>query len=336
MRKTSIVIKKDENGVLDRRRRDEAPEVAFQFGALTQVFLPRAPSVSREFVRTCGRISMTLRAGSIWDGSRFVDQPLPSGVWPRLLLIYFNTEAVRRGSPEIDLGSSAADCLERVSGVKSGGGVRGSLTRFKQQALALSASSMIFGFGDGVTSRASTFQGQLVQELNAWIAQEGGQRALWNGSVILSPSYFEVLRTSAVPLEKTAVRALKSSALALDIYMWLVQRLYRLEKPLRLTWGHLREQFGAEYKVLKDFKTPFSVAMRAVLAVYPGAQVLRYSDKQDGGWEFHYSPPPVEIRRRPKSVLGGDESSENSARSGGLLRFDRLLPERQVADSRDR
>ncbi len=68
---------------------------------------------------------------------------------------------------------------------------------------------------------------------------------------------------------------MKHSARALDIYVWLAHRLWRINdsKPVRLKWTTLRFQFGNRGQEMKSFKRAFKTALHQVLMVYPEANV---------------------------------------------------------------
>jgi len=57
-------------------------ELSFQHSILCQVGLPRSPMPTLRFERTSGSASLLIEAGSLWDGSAWVQQPLPSGTNP--------------------------------------------------------------------------------------------------------------------------------------------------------------------------------------------------------------------------------------------------------------
>jgi hypothetical protein len=59
--------------------------------------------------------------------------------------------------------------------------------------------------------------------------------------VELSAAYFASLQEHAVPLNLEALGALKESALALDLYAWLAQRLWRVhpKEAAFITWASL-------------------------------------------------------------------------------------------------
>jgi hypothetical protein len=109
--------------------------------------------------------------------------------------------------------------------------------------------------------------------------------------VQLSLDYWESLKAHAVPLDETAVGGLSHSALALDIYAWLAQRLHRVPEgaPALLVWPILHDQFGLGYARLNDFRKYFKVALNQVGAVYPKARV----ELDRRGMTIRNSPPPV-------------------------------------------
>ncbi len=63
----------------------------------------------------------------------------------------------------------------------------------------------------------------------------------------LSANFFEQLVAAPVPLDLRAVRALKKSPLALDLYAWATRRVSYLERPTLISWESLRRSFGAGY-----------------------------------------------------------------------------------------
>lgn len=96
-----------------------------------------------------------------------------------------------------------------------------------------------------------------------------------------------------LPLDVRALSALKGSALAMDAYTMLADRLHRITgRPVLLYWANLRDQFGQEYQGKepdKDFKKKFLPALRDALAVYPQAKVKQVT----GGLLLMSSPPPI-------------------------------------------
>lgn len=289
----------DVGELLDRASRiattpPSGTDIAYLHAILCQVGLPRGPKAvegKTVFERICGGAALRVTAGALWDGQRLVQQPIPYGANPRLVLAWLNTQAVKTRSPVIEVGDSAAEFL-RLLGKESTGGRNGTLTNFKKQVQALAACHMTLGFT--TAGRNYTYNGQPVKQFEAWIQpKDSQQRALWPGVVTFSEDYYQSLIAHAVPQDVRAMYALKGSALAMDIYAMLAERLHRITgRPLVLHWTSLREQFGQEYtgpEADKNFKKAFMPALKRVLAVYPEAKVQSVF----GGLMMYPSPPPI-------------------------------------------
>ena len=272
-------------------------DIAYLHAILCQVGLPRGPKAVEGltvFERMCGGAALRVTAGALWNGEKLIQQPIPYGANPRLVLAWLNTQAVRTRSPVIPVGESAAEFL-RMLGKESTGGKNGTLTSFKRQIQALAACHITLGFNAG--GRAYTYNGQPVKQFEAWIQpKDSQQRPLWPGLVTFSDDYYNSLIDHAVPQDVRAMYALKGSALAMDIYSMLAERLHRIAgRPVTLHWKVLREQFGQEYRGIdpdKDFKAAFIPALKKVLAVYPKAKVERVT----GGLLLFPSPPPIQYK----------------------------------------
>lgn len=266
----------------------EPPDRAdYLHAVLCQVGMPRAATDEREFIRESGFVSMKLEAGSLYDGRRFVRQPLPYGSRPRLVMVHISGEAVRTQCRDIEIGESIRDFMGRL-GVADNGGPRGGYTMFKKQMTALAACRLTLGMR--AEGRAVTINTNPITRFEAWLQPESGQRALWPGELQLSQEFFETLASHAVPLDPRALGGLKDSALALDIYTWLAHRLCRVKGPVaKVSWRNLRDQFGQEYADAGNFKKAFRLALRRVLAVYPDARV----EEEPGGLLLKPSRPPL-------------------------------------------
>jgi Plasmid encoded RepA protein len=274
-------------------------DIAYLHAVLTQVSLPRSKTVARVFERRSGNASLRIDAGVIDTGSKFEEQPLPYGAMPRYMLAWFNTFAIRNKTQEIPLGNSANEFMERI-GYTVSGGKRGTYTTFRNQAKALAACRLVLTIGD-LGAPKTHFKGDIVEEFEAWLDLEGRQRAIWPGRIVLSDKYYQSLSGSAVPLNHAALKALRGSALALDIYAWLAHRLHRISSHQgnTVTWASLKEQFGDEYKDDADgranFKREFLRVLKTVKMLYPGAQVHECFDqrKVSHGLTLLTSPPPI-------------------------------------------
>jgi Plasmid encoded RepA protein len=117
---------------------------------------------------------------------------------------------------------------------------------------------------------------------------------LWPSTVQLSPEYFDSLLKHAVPLDERALAALSHSAMALDIYAWLAQRLVRIPpgQQVFVPWTALQGQFGWQYERLRDFRRVFREALSQVFSQYRGARM----GVGERGLTLWASPPPVKGR----------------------------------------
>jgi hypothetical protein len=137
-----------------------------------------------------------------------------------------------------------------------------------------------------------TFQvdNKIVHRFNLWLERrDDSQRILWPESVELSADYFHTLQEHAVPLDDRAVIALSHSAVALDIYTWLAQRLCRIRERAFVPWTSLKDQFGYGYSEIRQFRKFFLSALKDVQTQYPAAKI----DADGKGLTLHQSPPPV-------------------------------------------
>jgi len=274
--------------------RATSEDATYFHSIMCQVGLPRSKVDGTTFERRCGGAVLLVKAGELWDGERFVSQPIPYGSMPRLILSYMNTIALRDRTQEIKVGNSASHFM-KILGKKVTGGKTGTIQNFKTQIQALSACNMTLGFN--VDGMAHTFNGQPIKDFEALFADNAeGNKLLWPEKIVFSDDYFNSLIDRAVPLDVRAFSSLNGSALAMDIYCWLAQRLHRINgRPVLLHWSNLRAQFGQEYTgkdPANDFKKSFLKSLNQVLAVYPLARVRRVN----GGLLLMASQPPIPYR----------------------------------------
>lgn len=272
------------------------PDVAYQHSVLCQCAMPlRDPGDAvRTWDREQGRISMRIKAGEAKhpETGEWVDVGLPFGPKPRLILCYLNTRAILSKSPIIEVENSLSAFVERIGLDRHGRNMH----TVKGQLARLAAADFKFGTFTA-EGRARTVKATVVQGFELWFPKDDRQRVLWPTMVELSAGYFASLQEHAVPLNLEALGALKESALALDLYAWLAQRLWRVhpKEAAFIPWAALKEQFGPDYARMADFKRKFRQSLRDVRAVYPDARL----ETDDHGMTLFHSPPPVRRRLLP-------------------------------------
>jgi hypothetical protein len=210
---------------------------------------------------------------------------IPFGAYPRLILFYLQTQAIRTSCREVELGNSWRDWMTRI-GVSWGGNTGRSV---REQAELLSRCRLTFHMpgGDGRTGllNQAIVDGAIFIESPQ--AERQGRLSL--ESVKLSEQFFNTLKKHPLPLEESAIKALANNSAALDAYIWLAYRLHSLHAPRLVTWQALKAQHGIGYNKLADFKFRFSKILELATAVYPEAKI----EIVDAGVMLKPSRPPV-------------------------------------------
>jgi hypothetical protein len=265
-------------------------DAAYMHVVMCHLGMPRKRVPERSFERIVDRpgyrVGLSMEAGKLWDGSRFIDQPLPYGTKPRLVLLNVLTTAIRTKSRIVEVGHSQREFMLRLGINPQGSEYRS----FKQQTLALAACRMQLGYRDRRSGNPVTLEGKPISRFEAWLVNDTGQQVMWPGTLELSQEFYDGLADSLVPVDERAVAAL-DGALEQDIYFWMAQRLCRvgtLDGELA-TWSALKEQFGQEYGRMDNFRTKFLASLRQVRLVYPDAVVS--PEKQ--GLRLFPSKPPI-------------------------------------------
>ena len=275
---------------------DDPYSIVYQHTVFCQTGLPyRNPgATSREWERRNGNVGLKIVAGEAYhpETGEWVKLGLPFGVKPRLILTYLNREALIRGTPVIEVGDSLTAFAKRLLGFDPNGK---EIRLLKDQLGRLAGAMVRLGVARG--DRGFQLDTKVVTSFDLWFPKDERQRVLWPSVVKLNLDYFESLQRHAVPLDERAVAALAHSAMALDVYAWLAQRLHRVpaRTPQVIPWARLREQFGWHYQYMPKFRQVFRHTLGTVLSQYPEARV----ELDELGLMLRNSPPPVRGRPIP-------------------------------------
>ena len=208
---------------------------------------------------------------------------VPYGSIARLILLYLQTEAIRTGSAEVDLGRSMNAWLSKMN--LAIGGKTYNLVA--EQAKRISYCRLTFYFDQPGVKMSEN--GAFVSSRIEMAKISNDQPTLWQEKVRLDDGFLNSLRKHPVPVREEAIRAIGTRSLAIDIYIWLAYRLQALSKPTSISWLSLHTQFGAGFKLLRQFKPTFIEALSMALAVYPEARVSTDSE----GLTLFPSPPAI-------------------------------------------
>lgn len=248
-----------------------AGTLGFMARALVQATMPHRKVEGNEFTRHNGAFTLNMLAPSSIG--------LPYGSVPRLVMAWLTTEAVRTKSRELLLGDSLSGFMREL-GLLPTGGRWGTISRLKDQTERLFKSTVSITYRDAV-SKSDTEAGFRLADRSTfwWEAKDPAQTTLWKTSVKLSEIFYNEVIEHPIPVDMRAVKALKRSPLALDIYAWLTYRMSYLSRETEIPWEGLAAQFGSDYGRLRNFKAAFLAELRKVQTVYPTARV---SDGQYG------------------------------------------------------
>lgn len=267
----------------------EAGALGFMARALTQATMPHRRVAESEFRRTNGAFTLVIFAPS--------DIGIPYGSIPRLMISWMTTEAVRTKVPELALGPTLSGFMSELDLVPTGGRW-GSITRLRDQMTRLLASSVSCTYTDDHRRRGLNLQ--VAEEYDLWWDPKlPGQATLWQSTVVLGHRFFEEVIQNPIPVDMRALKALKRSPMALDLYCWLTYRMSYLKRLTEIPWIALHTQFGTGYpndhRGRYDFKRALLKQLKSVLVVYPDARV------SEGEYGLVLKPSSAHIPRIPRS-----------------------------------
>lgn len=244
------------------------------------------------------------------------DLGLPYGRYPRLLLGWITTEAVRTRSRYLELGSSLSAFMGQI-GVSPHGGAHGPLGRFQNQLARLLATTFQFykiqrdeklhyARGKGfIISDESELWWEPRRPAGDRHPLDGVEPSItprscstsWSANLVLSERFFEEILEHRIPVNLRALGALKAP-LAMDLYIWLTYRLHALSKPVTVPWRSLHLQCGSQSPRVRGFRGQVLRKLPSVLAVYPEARVEEAGDRS--GLVLKPSPPHIpRVRYQP-------------------------------------
>lgn len=275
----------------------EDSEIGFLYSGWAQAALPHKRLNDDELWQVKNdRVTLVVQPGVrvVEDGPP-MHVGVPYGSRARLILLYLQSEALRTGSREIDLGRSLHAWLRRL-GIPIGGK---SMRDVRDQAERISRCRMSFQIAQG--GRTGLVNQSILDTAMFVDDGEGKQGSLFLETATLSQMFFDQLKRHPVPIEEAAVRQLANNSMALDVYCWLAYRLHVLSAPTPVSWRALHIQFGQTYARLDHFRRQMRDLLALATAVYPDAQV----DEDDRGVILKPSPAPVTSKSTRLLLVGG-------------------------------
>src|SRR5271165_1598743 len=243
---------------------DDAEKMGFTYSGFALTSLPHKPQPELVWRREGHKLTMLVESGRDRAGKPL---GLPYGSYARFILLFLQSEAIRTGSREVELGRSMRVWLGTM-GLSIGG------TTYRlvnEQARRISGCSLTF-FADRAGAQIKSRGGFVKTEITMASAIDD-QPALWQDRVLLDEDFYRALREHPVPVSESALRAIGPRSLVIDIYLWLAYRLHALRRDVEISWPSLHAQFGAEVTRLRFFREYFKPSLAIACAAYPEARI---------------------------------------------------------------
>ena len=244
----------------------DAGSLGFMARAMVQATLPHRKVEGTYFERRNGSFTLSMLASPKIG--------LPYGSVPRLLLAWVTTEAVKTKERELELGDSMSAFMAELGMSRQGSNI----TSLKNQTRRLFNATVSATYQEGRNTQDIGYR-LADKTVLWWHSKDPEQAGLWKSSVTLSEAFFSEIIDRPVPIDMRAIKALKQSPLALDIYATLTYRMSYLKAPTVIPWSALAFQLGSDYSRLRAFKEAFIGELRKVMLVYSGVRV----EVQDDG-----------------------------------------------------
>ena len=259
------------------------PDLGFMARLMALCSLPRTnPGDRLQYKRVNGPYKLVMIAGA--------DCKLPYGNFPRLLLAWVCTEAVRTRKRELVLGKSLSEFMRTLGVYSSGGRVQ---IRLRNQMRRLFSAHVQLVYED-VHGEARISSSVADRTELWWNERKPDQPVLWESKIELGEKFFNEIIRHPVPIDMNTLTALKRSTLGLDLYLWLTYRTFALRAPLRLSWRQVYRQFGAH---------PAKASNKNTVQAFR-YKILRELKKIKLAWpELNYSTPPGLLILHPSTPV---------------------------------
>ncbi|SPY09118.1 replication protein RepA [Oligella urethralis] len=264
----------------------ESLQLGFMNRSLAQIGLPHSNLNTNFFERTSGLVTLSITSDPKIG--------LPYGTYPRLLLAWICTEAVRTQNQILHLGTNQTEFLKKLNISNSGS----TIALLREQSNRLLSSLFRLSFADkqyrGFSNLILASEG-----IELWRPFEG----VWETQFKLSTEFFNDVLKKPVPLDLNVLNKIRKSPLTMDVYTWIAYRTYLVYtqggRPVKISWEDLQAQFGSsfghnidsnlltadeiikkEMQSLRDFRRRFLLSLNNLSKFYPELNQVINADSQ--------------------------------------------------------
>jgi hypothetical protein len=275
----------------------EEPVPAFLHSALCAMSLPtkRPKDESAPILRQDGKYALAINPRPVIqnvDGTTVVKSlGVPYGAYPRVALIYLLSQAVSKRSRDVYLGRNFTEWMRRLGYQTISYGPRGTANLMREQVDRLLACEwQIRWEGQGDSDNAFAVRDVKISNEYAGSLDRDGAFAR---EIRMSEVFYNHLVEHAVPLNEVAVRELKTTPTALDLYTYLAYRLPRIssDKGQIISWDQLANHLGNSADS-KRFRQTVRETWQMVSSVYPNA------DADFSGKRIILKPSPAPLEKK--------------------------------------
>lgn len=249
----------------------------FMARSLVIATMPHSKPIENEFQRSNGFYTLRMIAPK--------DIGLCYGPAPRIALAIICSEAIKKGNKTVYLGSSFSEFMRRAQYGKSGG-TTGTFPNMRNQLRRLLNSTVSLHYQS--TGQKMDLRFMISSKaIYFWDSNTNKPQSDWESEITLTEEFFKEVTQHPVPIDLNALQTLKSSSLAIDIYMWLTWRVFSLTKPVEISWHQLSLQFGSNFKCIQEFRKSFIHQLKKVLNIYPVCIALTHGGIKIGPSQTH-------------------------------------------------
>lgn len=203
----------------------------------------------------------------------------PFGSIPRLLMFWMTAEALRTKSRHLVLGDSLAAFMRELDLNPENGSLgakRSDASRLRNQLERL-VCSRISCVDYSTEHRTPRLNMEVSSKSDLWWNPKSPEQlTLFESWVELGENFYEALTYRPIPLHMPVLKALKTSPLELDLYAWLVYRVFGVNRkgtPVFIRWRDIEKQIGAGYRDTREFSRHAKRAIGKIQAIYPKLRV---------------------------------------------------------------
>lgn len=261
-------------------------DLGFMSRTLAQIGMPHSKLDTHYFERTSGLVTLSINAHPKIG--------LPYGTYPRLLLSWICTEAVKTQNPVLQLGTNQTEFLKKLKIARAGSTIH----LLKDQTNRLLSSLFRLDYND---ENVTGFKNLILSTggFEFWSPNTGE----WETQFKLSEEFFNEVINNPVPIDLNVLHSIRKSPMTMDVYTWLTYRSYSIYKkggrPIKISWTDLQSQFGASFgqnieteiltsdeilkkeaQALSNFRKRFLVSIQNLSLHYPDISKIINADSQ--------------------------------------------------------